>query len=578
MLKTNKQYKLIFIMILLFSSFFLYSCQDVNGNDNVGQGEKGVVAKIDWTEYDTLISNIAKETDPTLRMQMMHRAEDIIMETGAQIPILNVINKTLIKPELSGVYITSTGLVNINQAYMPNKDILSMKIITEPSGLAFNLLSTEDTTFLCNATSALLTKIDKNVKTTPSAAKDIEISSDKLTYTFTLRDNLKWSNGEQIKASDYEYSFRFSAAEENAAEARDFFKYIDGYPNNLNIKSIDNENKLIIKLQYPCAYFLDIAAYPTCMPLYKNDIENAKGYKDENGKVIDPKAWGQTIERVYSGPYIISEWKHRESITLKKNPYYYDKDTVKTNQIDLMLTQDDAVIYDAYKNDDICFIKKVSSSILRDIKDSDELHSFPLLSINYMIFNVNSKIFEGLTMEEASTFRKALFYAIDREFIVNVALQGGAIPANTLVPSACLDGNGELFKKNSEYYTYPDNTNGELGYFPIKRDIEKTRQILKSLGYKFDKNNKLDTPITIEYLFNPSQINSLVAECIQQDLLELGIRIKPTSMEIAQFLSQRATGQFNLSRGGWNLDYDDPSSFLDINASKSPNNFAQYGK
>lgn len=560
MLKRKHIKKFYFVVaVLCFSSLILFACSQSSQNSN-NKKESTDVAKIDWSFYDNKMQEIKTCSDFEKRVSLMHEAEDFLMDSGLVIPIYNPTRQYLAKEELKNYYTCVVGDGHYETAYIEGKNTVNLQVMAEPTTLAVNTEATDNSFILSHFINATLTKLSEDGLPVPYAAKSIDVSDDKLIYTFHLRDNLKWSDGSELNADDFIYSFNWGADINNTCAYREFFSYIEGFPDNLNIKASKNKKTLIVKLKNPCPYFLEITSTPIYMPLNKKDIERFG--------TNDPKAWGQKEDHLYSGPYIVSKWQHRESIELTKNPYFFDADNIKSEKINLMLSADSAVIMNAYKAGDIDLATNIPISIMTEYKNSKEFHTYPVLGYTGITINSKSKIFKGMTVEQAKTFRKALNYVIDRDFIIALAAHNSGIVLNSIVPEKTMDGNGKLFKNNSEHYTYPYE---KTGYFDTKKDLDKARKMLESIGFKFNNNGKLKNAINIEYLFNPASTNNSIAECLQQDFSEIGINLILRSVEFNQFLDARKKGESDFSRGGWLMDYNDPYSILETFISTNSN-------
>ena len=211
-----------------------------------------------------------------------------------------------------------------------------------------------------------------------------------------------------------------------------------------------------------------------------------------------------------------------------------------------------------------------------NLKSLPDFHVVNNLGTYYVGFNVNSKMFDGKTPEQASKMRRALGLLIDRQYIVDTIGKTGQQPANTFVPAGMSDGHGGIFKQDDDAYKYPVDG----GYYKIAVDKDQAISLLKEAGYKFDDNGMLssETPITINYLVNQNTGNEAIAQAIQQDWAAIGITMNISTEDWQTFVNDRKVGNFDVAREGWLADYNDPVNMLEQFMSTSGNNNEQLGK
>ena len=412
----------------------------------------------------------------------------------------------------------------------------------------------------------------------PGVAESWDVSDDGLTYTFHLRDNAKWSDGTPVTAKDFEYSWKRAANPETAADYSYMFNGIAGYPDNLDVTASEDGKTLTVVLTAPCAYFLDLAAFPTFYAVKQETVESAEGYLGDDGSVQNPGAWALEAGFVSSGAYTLTEWKHNESMVYTKNPYYWDAENVKLETLEFMLSADDTAIYAAYNSDDLDFIDTVPNDEIQSLLENPEFHIVDELGTYYICFNVKSDLFAGKTVEQAADMRKAFSKLIDRQYIIDTVGQTGQKIATTFIPEGMADGNGGVFKANDDAYTFPDAE--ALGYYGEEVDTEGAIELLKSAGYEFDDSGMLsaDTPISFEYLTNESSGHIAIAECVQQDLAMIGIDMTIRTCDWNVFLNDRKAGNYDIARNGWIADFNDPINMLEMWTTDSGNNDVQFGR
>ncbi|MCI5846154.1 MAG: ABC transporter substrate-binding protein [Clostridiales bacterium] len=524
-----------------------------------------------WDEYNALISEIKSTTDFAEREALMHKAEDMLMATYAVIPLYYYNDLYMQKSSVEGIYANLFQTKFFQYATNGDKDSLTVNIASEPDHLDPALNSSVDGACLAALSFAGLYTYDAEGQTVPACAEGYTVSDDGLTYVFTLKDGLKWSDGSDLTAADFEYAWKRAAAPATGADYSYMFAGIKGYPDNLAVTASEDGKTLTVELEAPCAYMLDLAAFPTFFPVPKAAIEAA----DPDG--TNPEGWCKEAGFISNGAFTCTEWKHNESMTYTKNPNFYDADNVKLNTISFMLSADDTAIYAAYQAGDVDFIDTVPTDVVASLINTDpEFHVIDALGTYYAAFNVKSSLFDGKTVEQANAMREAFSKLIDRQYIVDTVAQCGQKVATSFIPAGMMDGNGGIFKENDDAYTYPVGD----GYYAEEVDVDGARELLKSAGYEFDDNGMLsaDTPINIEYLTNESSSHIAAAECMQQDFTAIGINMTIRVCDWNVFLQDRKDGKFDFAREGWIADFNDPINMLEMWITESGNNDCQFGR
>lgn len=541
----------------------------------VAVAAEGEVATIDWAPYDQLIADIKAETDLEVREALMHQAEDILMDTWALVPLYYYNDLFMMKEELEGVYATLTGEKFFMFASMGDADTLRINLSSEPARLDPHLNSSVDGAVLAvNSFSGLYT-YDENGDLVPDLAETTEISEDGLTYAFTLKEGLKWSDGSPLDATDFEYSWKRAAAAETAADYSYMLDVIAGYPDEMQVTASEDGQTLTVVLNAPTAYFLDLVSFPTYLPVHQETVESADGYKDANGDVLDPGAWATEAGYISNGAYTLVDWVHNESMRYEKNPNYHRADEVVIETLEFMLTADDTVVLSAYEAGDLDFIDTVPSAEIPNLIDRDDFHLVGQLGTYYVVFNVKSDLFAGKTEQQAKDMRHALSLLIDREYIVEAVAQTGQQVATSFIPAEMADGHGGVFKSNDADFTFPIDD----GYLPVEPDPEAAIALLEGAGYVFE-NGKLsaDTPLYFEYLTNDTSAHKAIAQIMQDDFATYGITMDIRPIEWDTFLAERKAGNYDVARNGWIADFNDPINMLEMWTSVSGNNDAQFGK
>ncbi len=525
----------------------------------------------DWSQYDALIAQIKAETDFAKRTELMHQAEDILMATNCVIPIYYYNDIYLMKDYVSGIYSNPYATKFFMYSTLSNgSDTLRLNLASEPDYLDPALNSSVDGACLAaNSFSGLYT-YDAEGKTTPACATGYTVSEDGLTYTVTLKDGLKWSDGSDLTAADFVYSWKRAASDATAADYAYMFDNIKGFPNDLAVSAPD-ATTFVFELNAPCAYMEDLMAFPTFFPVKQAAVESYADWQ------TSPGGWCQEAGFVSNGAYVCTGWNHDTSMTYEKNPYWYDADKVTVEKLEYMLSADDTAIYAAYNAGDLDFADSVPTDEVASLLDNPEFHIVDELGTYYVAFNAKSSIFEGKTPEQAAAMRTAFTILIDRDYICENIGQTGQVAANAFIPLGMADGNGGVFKSDATAQGYFDP-------YAINNDYEgtvaKAITLLKSAGYKFGDDGKLsaETPIQLEYLTNTTSGHIAIAESIQQDLAAVGIELSIQQQDWNVFLEERKAGNFDFAREGWIADFNDPINMLEMWTTVSGNNDCQFGR
>lgn len=532
-----------------------------NTNDTQSAAEQ--TSSVDWSEYDALVDSIRKETDLAKRADMMHQAEDMLMDTWCIIPLYYYNDQYMLKDYVDGVYSTVEGMKYFyNAVNSKNAGELNIFMASEPDHIDPALNSTVDGGCLAVNSFEGLMRYNAKGELEPACAESYEVSEDGLTYTFTMRDGLKWSNGAALDAKDFEYAWKRLANPDTAADYSYLCAMFAGYDETKGLADDDvvaseDGKTLTVKLAAVTPYFLDLCAFPSFFPVYQDVVDNNADWANDAGDNF-----------VTNGAFTLKEWNHDSSMVYVKNPNYWDAANVTVDTMNVMLTSDDVSAYTAYQNGDLDFIDTVPTAEIEAAKKTGEFYTVDNLGTYYAGFNINSKIYSdlGLDDEQAAVFRHAICLLIDRQYIIDTIAQGDQKIATTFIPEGVTDGNGGEFK-NKDYYGTDYDAN-----------VEEAKQLLESIGLYDTNSGSLTQPVEFTYLTNNSESNVKIGEAIQADLSTVGINLKIDQQEWNVFLNARKEGQFDFAREGWIMDYNDPINMLEMFTSNSGNNDMQFGK
>ena len=446
---------------------------------------------------------------------------------------------------------------------------LNIFMASEPDHLDPALNSSVDGGCLAVNSFEGLMRYNENGELEEACAESYTVSEDGTVYTFTLRDGLKWSNGEPLDASDFVYSWKRAASPEVAAdysylcEMFPSFTYENGLGDEDVVASEDGKT-LTVTLSAVCPYFLDLCAFPFFFPVYEESVEATVTTENPAG------TWALDAGDAFvcNGAYTLASWNHDSDMTYVKNDNYWDADSVSVTTLNVMLTSDDVAAYTAYQTGDLDFIDSIPNDEMQTAMQSDEFVILDQLGTYYVGFNYNSDLYAslGLDEEQAVVFRKALNLLIDREYICETIGQTGQVPATTFVPAGASDGNGGEFKTKDYFGT------------DYEANVAEAKSLLESIGLYDTATDTLTQTVSFTYLTNNSEGNVKIAEAIQADFAQVGIEMNIDQQEWNVFLNTRKNGDFDIAREGWVMDYNDPINMLEMWVTESGNNDCQFGR
>lgn len=325
---------------------------------------------------------------------------------------------------------------NGDQTSLADKQVLNINISTEPPKLNPGMVSDTTSAAVLKAVFEGLTRINPNNEVENAQAKDITLSDDKLTYTITLREDIKWSNGDPVTAQDFAFAWKWMLHPQheapksfrlfvikNAEKARSGEVPVD----EVGIKIL-NDNKFQVTLEQPTPYFKSLLAMPTFFPV------NAKVVKENPEWYLDAGS-----DYVSNGPFTLDKWEHKNEIVLKKNDDYWDKEHVHLNKISMVMINDANTELNMFNNGELDWaggpLGQLPLAAISTVKKEGKLTAFPISGKRYITINTNKKPFNN------AKIRKAFALAINRKGIVENITQGGETPSTAFIPSAMWEEN-----------------------------------------------------------------------------------------------------------------------------------------
>ena len=393
-----------------------------------------------------------------------------------------------------------------------------------------------------------------------------------VTYTYTLKDGLKWSDGEALTAGDFEFAWKRAASEELGADYGYMFEVVAGYPNDLQVTATDDVT-LEVTLNNAVAYWNELLAFPAYFPVREDVVA------DESW-ATDPSTY------IGNGPYTMTGWEHNSVITLEKNPNYHDADSVTLDKLECYLSDDNNNMLANFESGAWQMIDGVPTNEISRLETEypDEYKVVGQIGTYYVCWNINENILpEGSTLEGAekeaaeAEIRNAIGLLLDRNYICEEIGQAGQVPASSFVAMGMTDADG------SQFYENAGHNDGFIGYFDVSEDAlesnyEQAIETLKKY-YEYDETTGQFTNFpTLTYLYNTDEGHKAIGEYLQAAVSAVGIDMQLENQEWNTFLNTRKDGDYSIARNGWLADYNDPISFLDMWVTASGNNDVQFGK
>jgi oligopeptide transport system substrate-binding protein len=387
-----------------------------------------------------------------------------------------------------------------------------------------------------------LYRLDANDKPHPAMAKSVDISDDTLTYTFTLRDGIKWSNGDPVTAQDFEYGWMTLLNPDTAAEyAYLLYSFIkgaaaynsgDGSAEDVGIEALDNKT-LKVTLNGPYPFWLGLAgSHQTYLPV------NQKFYEQQG------EDYAQSADSLlYNGPYIMTEFNPSTGATLVKNKDYWDKDNVDVQKIVCRIVKDASTRVNLYTAGDLDF-GELTSEYVNEYKDSPAFMRIIEFSTFWLNMNFKDEIFQN------ENIRRAIQMSFDRDALANKILNDGSVGADGYVPAGIAGPGNQTFRE-------------AVGPTMPAYDPQQAKELWQK-GVE-----ELGQEPTFTLLSGDTGTARDAGTFLQSEFKAMGANIEINVQPFDEFLDLSTKGDFQMSLYGWIADYNDPMNFLDLFLSDS---------
>lgn len=389
-----------------------------------------------------------------------------------------------------------------------------------------------------------LTTEDVNSHVIPGAAESWTTSADGLVWTFKLRENLKWSDGAPLKASDFVYAFRHLLDPKTAARYASI-EYVIKNAEAVNTGKLPtdqvgvrapDDRTVEITLEGPAPFLPGLMKHYTAFPIPEH-VHRKYG-----------EAWARPGNMVSNGPYILTEWEPHDHVKLVKNPHFYDAKNVRIDEVYFYPVESEATALTMFRagNIDGNFgTRGIPIAQLPWLKENmpGQAHTPPMLANSYIALNTRRPPFDDRRV------RRAVSLCIDRDILADKVVKDGRLPAYAFVPPGIANYHGEPRQQFADW--------------PMERRRQEAKRLLAEAGYGPKR------PLIFEYLYNVSveQRRATVAEAAL--LKECGVVMRPIVNELKVHYARLQNDDFTAGWAGWVGDYNDPQNFLYLFDSRS---------
>ncbi|MCC2372649.1 peptide ABC transporter substrate-binding protein [Bacillus paranthracis] len=392
--------------------------------------------------------------------------------------------------------------------------------------------------------------LDDQDQPIPAVAKSFKRSEDGKKYTFDLRKDAKWSNGDSVTANDFMFAWKRAINPETASQYAYMLFYVKNAKEinkgtvplaELGVKVI-NDYKLEVELEQPIPYFLQLLALPIYLPQHESFLkEQGKNYALEPSNLI------------YNGPFVLEKWKHEQEFQLKKNATYWDEKKVKLDEINFQIVKDTMTAVNLYEAGNLDRVP-INSQFVDKYKGDKELHMSSEPAIAMLRFNEKNSALANKKV------RQAISFALNKEDFVAHFINNGAKPATGLVPVGHInEETGKDFREE----------NGNLSLYDVQSAKKIWEEAKKELGVE---------QVNLEFLTFEQDNAKRMAEYIKGDLEKnlQGLMIQIKQQPFKQKLQLEQTGDYDITMANWGPDYKDPISYLELFTTGNQNNKMNY--
>ena len=400
----------------------------------------------------------------------------------------------------------------------------------------------------------------------PGAAGKVDVSDDRLVYTFHIRPDAKWTNGDPVLAKDFLFAWRRML--EQPADYTYLFFYIKGArayhdafkdDTDQDFRTVGVEEMgprtLRVTLHQPVPYFLEICAFPPYFPQHEASMLPFRQVDEASGRVTYDRRFTRPPNLVGNGPYRLESWEFKGRLRMVANEHYWDRANVKSRVID-QVNAEGQIAFEMYEAGQVDWLSDVNPEIAASLRSAGrgDLRVFPGFGTYFYSFNCLPKLPDGRTNPFADKrVRQALTMAIDKRPVVEYVTRMGEPVSANYIPRGIFPG-----------YPSPEG---------LPYDPEAARRLMAEAGYPGGRG----FPSGVAVLFNSEAHHAEVAQIVRRQWLEqLGVNISLEGVEIKIFGERLHNQEYAVARASWIGDYEDASTFTDKYKSDSENNDAKW--
>ncbi len=431
-----------------------------------------------------------------------------------------------------------------------NKDTIRIATMGEPGSLDPQYTSGSWERIIMDDLFAGLVERDAQGGIRLSLADSYKVSNDGLVHTFYLKKDLKWSDGTPLNAEDFVYSYRRMLNPNSATSEASMLYIIKGAKeynadetkvNNLAVRALES-NVLEITLDYPAPYFLSLLVHYTYYPVPKHTIEKFA------------KEWTKPGNMVSNGAYKMVDRRVQNYVKAVKNDLFWDAGNTKINNVVYYTQEDRSTILKRFRANEIEWANDFASDQYEWLKENmkDEAIVSPALGIYFYTVHTASQKNPGLRDVRV---RQALAMAVDRQFIVDKVVKTGEMPAYSFVPQGTA---------GYDIITFPWKDLSETDR------LNKAKELLKEAG--FDENN----PLKLELSYSTSENHKKIVIALSDMWKKIGIESTNSNADTAVHFKNLQQGDYQIGRGGWYADFNDPATFLYLGQTGTSTNYSHY--
>lgn len=432
---------------------------------------------------------------------------------------------------------------------LAEEQVFNINIKTEPPSLHPGKSTDTTSSSVIDQVFEGLTRINQDGEPEEAMAENIDVSDDGLTYTFTIREDATWSNGDPVTAGDFEYAWKWVLDPDNAdtdyayqlypIKGAEDAKENDGSADDIGI-TVEDDQTLVVELEQPTEYFLDLTAFYTYYPVNESVVEENDKWDLDAGD-----------DYVTNGPFKLVSWDHKDKIVIEKNEDYWDADTVQLETVNMHMVDEEDTELQMYESDELDWVGDPTGALplaaIPTMKDAGELEISDKAGTYYYSFNHDEEPFNNVNI------RKAFALSIDRAAIVENITQGEQKPAMALVPPS-------VFEENEE---------GFFGDNDIDQAKEYLEKGLDELG--------LDELPKVKVSYNTDEGHEAIAQAVQdmwKKNLEVDVELNNEEWNV--YLDNMGEGNYQIGRMGWIADFNDAINFLEIFETVGGNNYTNW--